>query len=216
MDVTVCGKKAAALRIHAAVGEHQRQARSFSPPQLAGGAWTVDAAGDAQVLLLAQREIRLDRIDLRHRREERRRADQITNLGSCDGCDPGNERRHLREPEIELRRFDGGGRGLDSRLRREVRLNIVVELALRDGALGGQRPVALEVALGLPELRLRLGETRFSLRQNGLERPGIDFEQHLTLPHGRAFLVGATQQVSRNLRPNLRVDVAVERADPLG
>src|SRR6187455_3378315 len=60
IDVTVCGEEAAALRIHAAVSEHQRQGRAI-PPQLAGGARTVDAAGDAQVLLLAQWEIRLDR-----------------------------------------------------------------------------------------------------------------------------------------------------------
>ena len=65
-------------------------------------------------------------------------------------------------------------------------------------------------------VRLRLGETGVSLRQDGLERPGIDFEQHLTLPHWRTFLVAAPDQVSRDLRPNLRVDVAVERSDPLG
>ena len=78
----------AASRIYAAVGEHQRQAgRAF--PGLAGVARTVDAAGDAQILLLAQREIRLDRIDLRHRREQRRRADQIADLGRRDGGDAG-------------------------------------------------------------------------------------------------------------------------------
>ena len=81
-------------------------------------------------------------------------------------------------------------------LRRQVGLDVVVELALRDGALLGERPVALEIALGLPELRLRLGELRSRLRQHGLERPWIDLEQHLPLANERALLVGAPHQVA--------------------
>ena len=94
-------------------------------------------------------------------------------------------------------------RGLDRRLRRlhrglrgEIRLDVVVELALRDRALLGQRPIALQVALGLAELRLRFGELRLRLRQRRLERPRIDLEQHLALAHDRAFLVVALEQIA--------------------
>ena len=73
------------------------------------------------------------------------------------------------------------------RLRRVVRADVVVELALRDGALLGERPVAREVALGLGELRLRLGELRLRLRQRRLERPAIDLEQHFALADERAL-----------------------------
>src|SRR6185295_5412240 len=50
--------------------------------------------------------------------------------------------------------------------------------------------------------------------QRRLERPAIDLEEHLPLVNGRAFLVVALQQVAADLRPDLCVDVTVERGNP--
>ena len=74
------------LRVDAAVGEDQRQRRRRLPT----APWpprAVDPAGHLQVLLLAQREVGLDRIDLRHGRQQRRRADQIADLRGGDRGD---------------------------------------------------------------------------------------------------------------------------------
>ena len=60
-----------------------------------------------------------------------------------------------------------------------------------------------------------LGEPGLRLAERGLERPPIDLEEHLALPDERAFPIRPAHQVAGDLRPDLRVDVAVERGDPL-
>ena len=55
----------------------------------------------------------------------------------------------------------------------------------------GERRVALDVALGPSELRLRLGELRARLREHRLERPRVDLEEHLALADRRAFLISS-------------------------
>ncbi len=127
---------------------------------------------------------------------------------------PSIERRHLGEADIQFGGLDFSLRRLQRRLRRQCGLLIVVELALRDGALLGQRLVTRQVALCLSQLRLRFGPVGPRLRERGRKRSRIDFEQHLPLPDRRTFLVIPANQVARYLRPDLRVDVSVERGDP--
>jgi len=81
--------------------------------------------------------------------------------------------------------------------------------------LFGERPVALKIALRLADLRLGFGKPCLCLRKSGIECPRIDFEQELALVYDRAFFIGAANEVAGYLRANLRVDVAVERRDPL-
>ena len=127
---------------------------------------------------------------------------------------PGMSDVTLREPDVELGRLHRGRRGFHGGLRREIGLDVVVELTLRNRALAREGPIALQIALGLAELRLRLGQLRPRLREHRLERPAIDLEEHLALAHHRAFVVVALEQIAGHLRANLRVDVAVERRNP--
>ncbi len=201
------------MRVLRTVREHQRQARATIPAR--GGVGTVEAFGHPQVFLLAQRKVRLDRIDLRNRREECRRADQVADLRGGDGGHSVDERHHLREADVELRGIHGGLGRLDRCLGGEVGLYVVVQLALGDRPLFGERPVALKVALRPADLCLRFGKPRLGLREGGIECPRIDFEQELALVHDRTFFIDAANQIAGYLRANLRVDVAVERRDPL-
>ena len=92
IDLAIGGEDRAVLRVDAAVGEHERQA-ALRLPQLRRTAAAAELVGDAEVLLLAQREVRLDRIDLRHRRQQRRGPDQIADLRRRDRGDAVDERR---------------------------------------------------------------------------------------------------------------------------
>ena len=86
----------------------------------------------------------------------------------------------------------------------------------------GQRSIALHVDLGEAELRLGLkhlslclGQLAFGLVERGLEGTRIDLEQDLALGHLGAFPIILFDQVAVGLGLDLRVDIAVERADPL-
>jgi hypothetical protein len=48
-----------------------------------------------------------------------------------------------------------------------------------------------------------------------LKRPGVDLKQDIADAHDRAFLVVLLDQVAGNLRLNLRIDVSVERRNPV-
>ena len=123
------------------------------------------------------------------------------------------------------RSFGGGYRSL-GRLHRglslRLLLDIVVELALGDGAGLGQRSIALDVDLGEAELRLGLQHLPLCLRQLAfgliercLEGTRIDLEQDLAFGHLGAFPIILFDQIAVGLGLDLRVDIAVERADPL-
>ena len=68
-----------------------------------------------------------------------------------------------------------------------------------------------QIAQAMP---IRMRGCAAGVSQRGGERSRIDFEQHLSLADDRALLEAAREKVARNLRSNLRVDVAVERRDP--
>ena len=83
---------------------------------------------------------------------------------------------------------DGGFRRGDRRIRLRGLLLVVVELALRDGVLRGERCVALNV--NLRELKLRLGlancslglfDLRLRLFAAGLEGTRVDLKEDLVL-----------------------------------
>jgi hypothetical protein len=72
-----------------------------------------------------------------------------------------------------------------------------------------------DVELGLGERRLVLSQDTLCLVESGLKLAGVDLEQHFALANEGALLVDLTQDVAHDLRPDIGVDVAVERADPL-
>ena len=72
----------------------------------------------------------------------------------------------------------------DSAVRaRHVDLGLrVVERDHGGGVLGDQLGVALHVALGLLQLRLRAGDHRFDALDLGLDLPAVEREQQIALP----------------------------------
>src|SRR2546422_1777033 len=100
------------------------------------------------------------------------------------------------------------------RFRGEVCLDVVVQLALSNGALLGQRSIAVDIELSLAQVGLSLRELRFGLVEQGLKGPRVDLEKHLTLAYKRTFLVGLADDVSSHLGLNLSVDIAIERSNP--
>jgi len=52
------------------------------------------------------------------------------------------------------------------------------------------------------------------LIERSLERPWVDFEQDLILPHCRAFFVVLADDVARDLRTYLGIYVAIQRCHP--
>ena len=140
-----------------------------------------------EILLLADREVHLDGLHLRNRREHGVGLHQAADLRGGDTGDAVQQRPHLRPAEIQLRRFHRGLLRLHGGLVSRLRLQIVVQLRPRDRARLGQRSIALGVDLGQLQLRLRLGQLALGLVERCLEWPGIDLIQDLPLAHLRAL-----------------------------
>jgi hypothetical protein len=175
----------------------------------------VDLRGDLEIFLFVQGEVGANRIHLRDRGQQRRRSDQIPELSRRNRGDASDQGPHLREAEIQPRRVDHRLGHLHRCLRGEVRLDIVVQLALRDRAFDGQRLVPFHVLFGASELGTGLRQLRFGERERRLERARVDFEEHVAFPDRRAVAVGRLHQVPRDLRTNLCVHQTIERRDPL-
>ncbi len=87
--------------------------------------------------------------------------------------------------------------------------------------LGGERSVAVDVNLCELKLRLRLAdgalclaELTLRLRQRGLEGTRVDLEEDLAFLYDGAFAVVLLDEVAGDLRLDVGVDEAVERANP--
>src|SRR5579864_1049168 len=169
---------------------------------------------EVDVLPLADGEIRLNGIYLRDRRENRRRIDKIADLHLSNSGDAIDQRFHLRELEVQLGLLHLGLGGLDRGFRRAVRLYVVVELALRYGAFFGQRSVPINVHCSLGELCLSLCQLGVRLFEHSLKGTRVNLKKNLTLADKRAFFVALPDDVSRHLRLDLRVYVAIERRNP--
>ena len=72
-----------------------------------------------------------------------------------------------------------------------------------------------KLRLCLPQLSLGLSNLALRLFNHSLERPGIDLEENLPLGHLRAFTIKLAHQVAADLRLNLGIDIAIQRANPL-
>src|SRR5580658_7850651 len=95
-----------------------------------------------------------------------------------------------------------------------VRLDVVVQLTLRNGVRFRKRSVPIDIHLSFGELCLSLRQLSVRLIKQCLEGARIDLEQHLPLADKRTFFVSLLNDVSRYLGLNLRVYVAVERRHP--
>src|SRR5437879_9414246 len=175
----------------------------------------INSLREVHVFLLTDREVRFNGIHLRDRCEHCCWTDKISDLHLSESRDPIYQGCNIGEAEVEVRLFHLSLGSLYRRFRCEVCLDIVVQLALSNGALLGQRSIAVDIELSLAQVGLGLRELRFGLIKHCLERTRVDLEKHLTLAYKRTFLVGLADDVSSHLRLNLCIDVAVERSHPL-
>src|SRR4029079_3642798 len=127
-------------------------------------------------------------------------TDEIAHLRGRDRRNTVDERTDLRELEIELRGLERGLRRLHRRLGDEVRLDIVIELTLRNRALLRERGVALDIALGSPELGLRFCKRSLHFGDRGLKRTRVDFEEHLSFAHECPVAIERADEISGHLR----------------
>src|SRR5258708_12603489 len=79
--------------------------------------------------------------------------------------------------------------GLNRRFRRLISLYIVVQLALRNGALSSQWSISVDIHFGLAELCLSLCELGIRLIEQSLKRTRINFKKKLALADKRTFFV---------------------------
>src|ERR1035438_4678260 len=158
---------------------------------------------ELEVLLLAELIEHAKRIDLRHGREHRLSVDEVADLLLRDSGDARDRGRDPGPRQVEPRLGDGRLEGADRGPGAALRGAGVVELLLADGPLDCQRLGAGHVGVGLGLLEL------------GLELARIDLEQELALRDEAPLLVDAPQEISLHVRADVRVDVALRRADPL-
>ena len=146
------------------------------------------ALAKSQILLLADRELDVDRIDLGDRGENRAGRDQVADVRVLDPGDAGDRGEHLRPAVVELgivqhgpglrdvRLIPGHPRlrvrearagGLQRGQIRQVGLHRVIQLLLADRAARRQRGVAADVELRVLLVRLGPGHVRLGLRDLG-------------------------------------------------
>src|SRR6266850_608993 len=211
----VRGDESALMLESTPIAQRERESGARIPRLFPVGMGRVDRPRHPKIFRLAHRKVGLDRRHLRHRGQERGRPDEVADLCGRDRCDAIDERGHTGELDVQSRGLRPGFEGLHLRQRRAVRLDLRIELALRDRLLLGERRVALDVAGALGQLRLRLCHLRPRLVQYRVEGPRVDFEEHISFAHARAFAIVAFDEIAADLWTDLRVDVSIERRDPL-
>src|SRR5256712_2171590 len=147
------------------------------------------ALPQSQILLLADGELDVDRVDQGDRGENRAGADLVPNVRVLDAGDAGDRGEDLRPAVVELgivqhgpglgdvrprlghtrlRVREARAGGLQRGQIRQVGLHRVVQLLLADRAAVRPRGVAADVELRLPPVCLRLCDVRFGLCDLGL------------------------------------------------
>src|SRR2546425_9267096 len=149
----------------------------------------INSLREVHVFLLTDREVRFNGIHLRVRCEHCCWTDKISDLHLSDSRDPIYQGCNIGEAEVEVRLFHLSLGSFYCRFRSEVCLDIVVQLALSNGALLGQRSIAVDIELSLAQVGLSLRELRFGLVAQGLKGARVDLGKHLTLAYTRALLL---------------------------
>ena len=175
---------------------------------------SVRAHCQGKILAVADGKIDLDWAQLRNRCQHGLGIHKVANLSCRLPCNAADQRPHLGETEIEVRRGHSCLRRLHRCFRLSLLLDLVVELASGNRMRLRQRRVAIHVDLRERKLRLRLPKLALCLFKRRLKRPRIDLEQYLALFHLRAFAIILADQVAVRLWLYLSIHVAVECAHP--
>ncbi len=207
-------KNAAVMGVRAAVLEDQLQRDRRGARQEIHGLG-VNLVRDPQVILRADRKVGLDGIDLGDRCEYRCRRDQVTDLDLGDTGDSTDERANFGKTQIQRRLLHCGTARCYGRFRGQLHLRVVLELAAGNGIRLGFRDIAFDVEGGVLELCLCLCELGFRLVEHGLKRARIDLKENVVLVNEGAFAIVLFDQVACDLRLDLRIDIPVQRGNPL-
>jgi hypothetical protein len=165
-------------------------------------------APHASIVVLGKREADPHRVHLRERGEQRRirvRGDEAalgTNRASRNAADGRGDLR-IREIELGLlevrfRRGDGGRTGVHVR-------GGLVELALRDGLLFGERHQALGLAHRELALHALLLQRRARLLHRELVGSRVDLEERAAGGNGRAFVEEPLLEDARHARADFHL-----------
>ena len=228
VHLAIGGNQQTTVRIDAAIGQNQLQPRivsrrfllrvqlgelPFCPVHVAI-AQIFQAIREAHVVDLAHRKIDSDRVELRHRGQQRGAVlpDQVADAHERQAGHAGNRRVDLGVRKVQLRLRQGGLRGQHLPVRIGRLRGRVIDHLRRDQTLLRQQLIALQA-----HLAVRLGGRRAHQRRvRGRDRVRIfarlDREQQLPLRHLRAVLVILGSQIALHTRANVRVYVAVQRA----
>src|SRR4029077_2343421 len=147
--------------------------------------------------------------------QSRCRIDEISDLNLRDACDPVDKRFDIREFQVQTCLLDLRFGGLDRSLCCRPRLHVVVQLALCNRPFFGQWSVPVHIHFRFAELCLGLCKLCLGLVEQSLKWARIDLKEYLSLAHKRTFFIRLPDNVSRDLRLNLSVDVAIESRNPL-
>ena len=166
-------------------------------------------AGYAEILGFADSGAEENRVQLRHRREQRRlaAADEVARPDERGADQPIDGRGDGRVAEIDPRALRGRNRGLHLGLRGIVGRDGVVELLLADRLLGRQRREALDVVFGLDLPRAPCRRIGFGGGERGLQRPGVDAVEDLALS-----LPEPSVKVTSSRMPSTRARISTSSA----
>ena len=232
VDLAVGRDDDALVGVDAAVGEHELDAgvgalgraagvelrRLLLGPGEVAPLELLEAVGVAHVVDLAQREVHADRVDLRHRREQRRAvlADEVADAHEREPGDAVDGRAELRVRQVERRRRSCGLRGAGPAPSASATLAVALSRSCCETIPVLKQPL---VALELERLRVArdLRATRAARRRRHAGRVlgRLDREEQLARLDARAVLVLLRLQEPAHAGADLGVDVAVERADGL-
>ena len=170
------------------------------------------------VFLFADGKIDLDRVNCGDGGQFPRlgRADQVADLGVGAAGDAVDGRGDLGEAEIQSGLLDVRLGSLNRSLGGKIGLDSVIELLLTDGALLGERPVAFDIQLSLPQFGLGHRQLGNDLVQCRLESPRVDLEQKIAFFYRCTFFVGLPGQIPGNLGTDIGVHQSLGGADPFG
>ncbi|MNX05621.1 hypothetical protein D3C86_352410 [compost metagenome] len=172
-------------------------------------------AADAIDLVLGDGEADEDRRDAvdHEQRSGAARGDEVADVDLAIARHPVDRRDDRRIRKLHARVLHHGQIRLHRRFERSHARRHLLGLLTRDEALGQQLLVTPCIGLGLRQLGAIARQGRLGLLHGGLQRSGIQLEEHLPLLHRLPFLEAQFQHLPRRLGANRNRLHRLDRTD---
>src|SRR5262249_44679824 len=167
------------------------------------------------IRLLVNRDVRLDRINLRDGCENGTWSNKVSDLHLSDPRDSLDQGSNFCPFQIEFRLFYICFCSLNLRLSCQFPLNLGIELALRNRFCFCQRSISFHIKARFAKLCFHLCLLRFCEIECILKRTRVNFKENLSFFHNRSFNVILLNDVTRNAWLNLCVHKSIECCDVL-